>query len=159
MKQILVGSRAFFSGIEGFKSKDTDFLVLVENPTDFQWRREQSLRGICMFHYKKEAPAQMVQRTLDNGDPLLIGKFLVPEVAQAIGATVDDILPLEALLPKLDDRHQYEAVIFNAYKQNGSFTLTKKQLKEAYQTYRQARKASEPKRDRRTVSANSASVG
>lgn len=153
MKQILVGSRAFFSGIEGFKSKDTDFLVLVENPTDFQWRREQSLRGICMFHYKKETPAQMVQRTLDNGDPLLIGKFLVPEVAQTIGATVDDILPLEALLPKLDDRHQYEAVIFNAYKQNGSFTLTKKQLKEAYQTYRQARKASEPKRDRRTASA------
>lgn len=153
MKQILVGSRAFFSGIKGFKSKDTDFLVLVENPTDFQWRREQSLRGICMFHYKKEAPAQMIQRTLDSGDPLLIGKFLVPEVAQAIGATVDDILPLEALLPKLDDRHQYEAVIFKAYKQNGTFTLTQKQLKDAYQAYKNARKASEPKRERKKASA------
>lgn len=149
MTKILVGSRAFFSGIEGFKSKDTDFLVLVDNPTDFQWRREQSLRGVCTFYYKKETPTQMIQRTLEADDPLLIGKFLVPEVAKAIGATVDDILPLEPLLDKLDDKHKYEALIFNAYKANGKFSLTAKQCKQAFNAYQQARKENEPKRERR----------
>ena len=141
MKRMIVGSRAFFSGIDGFKSKDHDYLELVENPTTFKWRREQSLRGTCVFQFKKEPVARMVQRTLDCGEALLVGKFLVPEVAQAIGATVVDILPLETLLSKLDDRHQYVAVIFEAVKQNDSFELTDEQRAAAYEVYRQARKS------------------
>ncbi len=143
MKQILVGSRAFFSGMKGFKSKYRDFLILVEKPQGFNWRREQSVRGICTFEYKLGTPAEMVAKTLEVGDPLLIGKFLVPEVADVLGATVEDILPLETLLPKLDNKHQYEAVIFNAIKDNGSFTLTDEQLKDAYNSYQNARKSSD----------------
>ncbi len=127
--------------MDGFKSKDHDYLELVENPTTFKWRREQSLRGVCTFQFKKEPATQMVQRTLDNGDALLVGKFLVPEVAQAIGATVSDILPLETLLPKLDEKHKYVAVIFDAVKQNGCFELTDEQRAAAYEAYRQARKS------------------
>ena len=141
MKRMIVGSRAFFSGIDGFKSKDHDYLELVENPTTFKWRREPSLRGTCVFQFKKDPVARMVQRTLDCGEALLVGKFLVPEVAQAIGATVADILPLEPLLSKLDDRHQYVAVIFEAVKQNDSFELTDEQRAAAYEVYRQARKS------------------
>ena len=141
MKQILVGSRAFFSGMKGFQSKDRDYLILVEQPQGFNWRREQSVRGICTFQYKLGTPAEMVSKTLEVGDPLLIGKFLVPEVADVLGATIDDILPLETLLPKLDDKHQYEAVIFNAIKTNGSFTLTEEQRKEAFKVYKSARKS------------------
>lgn len=148
MNRILVGSRAFFSGISGFSSKDHDYLELVENPTTFQWRREQSLRGTCTFQFRKEPAARMVQRTLDNGEALLVGKFLVPEVAQAIGATVNDILPLEALLSKLDDKHQYVAVIFDAVKQNGSFELTDEQRAAAYEVYRQARQPKAEPRSR-----------
>ena len=143
MKRILVGSRAFFSGMDGFRSKDHDYLELVENPTTFKWRREQSLRETCTFRFKKEPAAQMVQRTLDSGEALLVGKFLVPEVAQAIGATVSDILPLETLLSKLDDRHRYVAVIFDAIRQNGSFELTDEQRAAAYEVYRQARQTTE----------------
>ena len=143
MKRILVGSRAFFSGMDGFRSKDHDYLELVENPTAFKWRREQSLRGVCTFQFKKEPPADMVRRTLDCGDALLVGKFLVPEVAQAIGATVVDILPLETLRPKLDEKHEYVAVIFAAVKQNGSFELTDEQRAAAYEAYRKARQTTE----------------
>ena len=143
MKRILVGSRAFFSGMDGFRSKDHDYLELVENPTAFKWRREQSLRGVCTFQFKKEPPADMVRRTLDCGDALLVGKILVPEVAQAIGATVVDILPLETLLPKLDEKHEYVAVIFAAVKQNGSFELTDEQRAAAYEAYRKARQTTE----------------
>ena len=143
MKRILVGSRAFFSGYEDFQSKDYDYLELVENPTTFKWRREQSLRGTCVFQFKKEPVARMVQRTLDCGDAFVACKFIVPEVAQAIGATVSDILPLEPLLSKLDERHQYVAVIFEAMKQNGSFELTDEQRAAAYEVYREARQTTE----------------
>lgn len=138
-KKILVGSRAFFGGCEGFRSKDRDYLELLENPRGFSWRREQSLRGVCTFSYKLEPVADMVRRTLESGDALLVGKFLVPEVADAIGATVKDILPLEGLLPKLDKKHEYIAAIFNAVKQNGSFVLTDEQRAVAYEIYKQAR--------------------
>lgn len=138
-KKILVGSRAFFSGCEGFRSKDHDYLELVETPNDFSWRREQSLRGVCTFSYKLEPAADMVRRTLESGDALLVGKFLVPEVAGAIGATVADILPLETLLPNLDKRHKYVAVIFEAVKQNNSFVLTEEQRDEAYEVYKQSK--------------------
>lgn len=140
MTKILVGSRAFFGCYDDFKSKDKDFLELVHDPTAFKWRHEQSLRGVCTFQYKKEPAAIMVQRTVDFGDALSVGKFLVPEVATAIGATVEDILPLEVLLPKLDKRHKYIAVIFEAVKQNNSFELTDEQRDEAYEVYKQSKK-------------------
>ncbi len=139
MTKILVGSRAFFDGVDGFHSKDRDYLILVERPQNFNWRREQNLRGMCLFEYKKDTPTAMIAKTLEVGDALLIGKFLVPEVAQAIGATVEDILPLESLLPKLDAKHQYEAVIFEAIKTNGTFTLTDRQRQEAFRQYQLAR--------------------
>lgn len=139
MGKILVGSRAFFDGMEGFNSKDADWLVLTDEAEGFEWRMEQSLRGECTFVYKTQTAQEMVQRTLDSGDALLVGKFLVPEVAEAIGASVEDILPLEALLPSLDDKHRYVATIFEAVKKNGTFNLTPEQLAEAYVVYKEAR--------------------
>lgn len=141
--RILVGSRAFFAGLDGFKPKDHDYLELVENPTRFKYCKEMSLRGTCFFQYKKEPAAQMVARAVENGTAIQLGKFLVPEVAEAIGATVNDILPLEVLLPKLDSKHQYQAIIFNAYKKNGSFTLTDEQRQAAFASYLEARKTDE----------------
>lgn len=138
-KKFVVGSRAFFAGYEDFNPNDSDFLELVDDPVDFKWRREFHLRGVCTFAYKREPIADMVQRTLDNGDPLLICKFLTPEVAYELGASVADILPLEALVPKLDDKHRYYAVIFDAYKVNGAFTLTQAQRDAAYAEYKKAR--------------------
>ncbi len=150
MTKILVGSRAFFSGMGGFNSKDRDYLILTDNPNGYTWRREQSMRGVCTFEYKRDTPAAMVAKTLEAGDPLLIGKFLVPAVADAIGATVEDILPLENLLPKLDAKHQYEAIIFNAIKNNGTFTLTDEQLQDAYKAYLDARMLQDKQSNKRS---------
>ena len=151
MSEIIVGSRAFFSGMEGFSAHDCDTLVLTQEPDGFEWRQEFRLRGNCRFTYLLQSPAEMVQRTLDSGEPLLVGKFLVPEVAEAIGATVADILPLEPLLEKLDDKHRYVAVIFEAVKTNGSFTLTDEQRAQAYETYKAARDNKLASRDKRSA--------
>lgn len=142
-KQFTVGSSAFFSGMPDFRSKDSDILILTDEPDGFQWRREQQLRGVSTFRYKREPLAQMIQRTLDADDPLLVGKFLVPEVAAELGASVADILPLQPLVGKLDDKHKYYAVIFDAYQANGSITLTQEQRDAAYQLYTEARKPKE----------------
>lgn len=142
-KQFTVGSRAFFSDMPDFRSKDSDILVLMDEPAGFQWRREQQLRDVSTFRYKREPIAQMIQRTLDADDPLLVGKFLVPEVAAELGASVADILPLQPLVAKLDDKHKYYAVIFDAYQTNGSITLTQEQRDAAYQLYTEARKPKE----------------
>lgn len=139
-KQFTVGSRAFFSDMPDFRSKDSDILVLMDEPAGFQWRREQQLRGVSTFRYKREPIAQMIQRTLDADDPLMVGKFLVPEVAAELGVSVADILPLQPLVSKLDDKHKYYAVIFDAYQANGSITLTQEQRDEAYTEYWKARK-------------------
>ena len=40
MKKILVGSNAFFKDFKGFKSKDKDYLVFIDNPEDFKIRKE-----------------------------------------------------------------------------------------------------------------------
>lgn len=141
MKQrFLVGSRAFFAGLDGFQSKDRDYLELVDEPHGFDYRRERSQRGTCLFEYKREPARQMIERALQNGGAIQLGKFLVPEVASAIGLTIDDLQQLAPLVERLDNKHKYQAVIFNAYLANGSFTLTDEQRQEAYVAYTKARK-------------------
>ena len=145
MKKYVVGSRAFFSGMEGFRSKDKDYLVLEDNPIGYNWRREQSLRGICTFYYKRLPVEQLVQRCLNARDALHLGKFLVPEVAAELRMSVDDIRPLETLLPLLDEKHRYYEIIFRAYMTNGSFTLTEAQRLEAYKSYTESRERKDNK--------------
>ena len=145
MKKYVVGSRAFFSGMEGFRSKDKDYLVLEDNPIGYNWRREQSLRGICTFYYKRLPVEQLVQRCLGMRDALQLGKFLVPEVAAELRMSVDDIRPLETLLPLLDEKHRYYEIIFRAYLTNGSFTLTEAQRLEAYKSYTESRERKDNK--------------
>ena len=140
MDKITVGSRAFFSGMEGFYPGSLDFLVLADPPEDFLWRHELYMRGVNTFTYKKEPAAVMIARTIERGDAMLAGKFLVPEVADAIGATVEDILPLEPLLRQLDEKQSYQLAIFESIKENGSFELTPEQLHHAYEIYKEARK-------------------
>ena len=143
MKKILVGSNAFFKNVKGFKSKDKDYLVFIDNPVDFKIRKEIYLRGIDMFYYKRLSPFEMINYTLETNNPLLIGKFLVPEVAEELKLSVTDILPLEPMLSKLDEQHQYQVIIFNHIKNNNSFILTEEQLDEAYQSYISTRKDKE----------------
>lgn len=145
MKKYLVGSRAFFSGMEGFHSKDEDYLVLEDNPIGYNLRHEQSLRGICTFYYKRLPIEQLVQRCLNAHDALQLGKFLVPDVAAELRMSVDDIRPLETLLPLLDEKHRYYEIIFRAYLTNGSFTLTEAQRLEAYKSYTESRERKDNK--------------
>ena len=43
------------------------------------------------------------------------------------------------MFDRLDDKHKYERLIYESYINNNSFTLTEKQLQEAYDEYRKYR--------------------
>lgn len=141
--RFLVGSRAFFSGIDGFKSDNRNFLKLVENQSALNVESKLSIHSNITYRLLREPARQMIERVAKSGNALLVGNFLVPKVARAIGATVADLQPLEPLLENLQDKHKYQAVIFRAYQASGSFSLTDEQRQEAYEAYCQSRKRDE----------------
>ena len=54
-------------------------------------------------------------------DPAMqIVKFLVPEFVQEIGFTIEHLKKLKPLAEKLEGRHKYAKVIYDAYIENGS---------------------------------------
>lgn len=142
-KEILVGSRAFFSNIEGFKAKDKDFVVFVERPKFFAHAIEEPNRGgVCKFYWAVVPKEKFLKYAVrKSASRLEFGKFLVPEVAEFLQLTLEDLKALaERFLPALDKKHKYQEIIYNAYIENGSFTLTDEQRMNAYKVYQKARK-------------------
>lgn len=138
--KFLVGSNAFFKNIKSFKSKDKDYLILTDNPTGFKFQKEVCLRGIDSFYYKNDSPQNLIKRTLEINDPMLVGKFLVPEVAKAIDLSIDDLKLLDNLIHKVDNKHKYQIIIYESILQNNSFDLTEEQIMKAYDCYLYHRK-------------------
>lgn len=68
------------------------------------------------------------------------GKFLVPEFANYIGLTIDDLKILEPMFRNMDEKHKYEEVIYDAYVSNNAFILTNEQRKKAFEIYINTRK-------------------
>ena len=132
---MLVGSRAFFEGLNDFKSKDTDILELVDNPIGFKNQRQFKFKDKCVFQWRRMPVNEFISVTLSNNVPMEVGKFLVPEFIEVMNITLDDLKKLEPLFNKLDDKHKYEKIIYDSYMSNRNFVLTEDQLNEAYKEY------------------------
>ena len=140
MKTIIVGSTYFFKNIEGFESKDTDRVVLVDNPQGFNYVRQTSGSGSCLFEWKRMSADEFVTFTLNSKLPMSVGKFLVKEFCDEIGFTISHLKQLAPQFDKLDDKHRYEKIIFDSIIINNSWTLTDEQLNSAYEEYKKYRK-------------------
>ena len=70
-------------------------------------------------------------------EPLCV--FLVPEIAEYLGVTIDDIKELQEYFHLCDAKHQYLATICDAYIKNNDFRLTAAQRMSAYNLYRTTR--------------------
>lgn len=132
---MLVGSNVFFKDIEGFTSKDIDILEFVDNPTDFKNVRQFKFPDKCVFQWRKMPINELIDITLSRNFPMEIGKFLVPEFIKEFKLSIDDLKRLKPIITKLDDKHKYEEVIYNAYIENNDFILTDKQRQDAFETY------------------------
>lgn len=139
MSKFLMGSQYFFSCYDDFNSKDIDEIEIIET-NDFNYVRQLTGQGKCLFQLKKlSSKEKYIDYALQSTLGMVVGKFLIPEFCEAIGFTVEDLPRLKALINRLDDKHKYEEIIFNGYIENGSFTLTKEQRDEAYNSYKESR--------------------
>lgn len=141
--EYIVGSNAFFAGMDGFVPKDNDRLILVDDVSEcglpITTHSEMRLKGNCYFFYKRLPKEEMIDNCIKSKDPIVVGKFLVPSVARDLGLTIDDLRRLEDIVSSLDEAHTYEKVIFRAYLENKDFVLTDEQRREAFNTYRNNR--------------------
>lgn len=139
MGRILVGSTYFFSCYSDFVSKDIDEVEIIETD-EFKQARQITGKGRCLFSLRKHSSKkEYIQWALQSSVGMVIGKFLVPEFCEQIGFTIEDLLILQPLVDKLDDKHQYEKIIYNSYIKNNAFYLTDKQRLEAYNSYKESR--------------------
>lgn len=137
--EFLVGSNYFFKDIEGFKSKDIDKLILVDEPVGFKFTRQTTGLGKCIFEWKRMTADEFVEITLKTKCPMIVGKFLIPEFCQEIGFTIEHLKQLKPLFDAIDIKHRYEKYIFDAYLINNDFVLTPEQKKIIYEEYKKRR--------------------
>lgn len=136
-----VGSTYFFSGYADFRPSDIDEVEFEEHPRLYrnvmQFRKKDGSR--CYYKWRKMTADEFVEYTLNSKLPMEIGKFLVPEVAEYLGFTLDHLKQLKPVVERLDGKHKYEKVIYDSYLRNGGFFLTEEQRISAYSEYRKAR--------------------
>jgi hypothetical protein len=137
---ILVGSTYFFQHIDGFLSKDNDFVEFVENPKTFDNIRHLRSKNECIFQWRKCSANEMIEIHKNRTCGMEIGKFLVPQVCKEIGFTIENLKQLKHLVDNLDEKHYYEKIIYEAYIQNNDFVLSEDQLLLAYNEYKKYRK-------------------
>ena len=133
-----VGSKMFFNEIEGFNSKDSDWLHLMEGWL-FEHPSVMMRKGNEEHFLYPDNGISMIEHCLEHEEPITAGKFLSKEFCEYIGSEITYIRKLNPLFDKIDEKHKYEAYIFQCYMENGDIYLTEEQLKEAYRIYQKPR--------------------
>lgn len=132
-----VGSQYFFSTYSDFTPGDIDYVEFEEHPKLYknvmQFRKND--KSLCLFKWRKMSADEFVEYTLRSKLPMELGKFLVPEVAEHLGFTIDHLKRLKSVADRLDDKHKYEKIIYDSYISNNGFFLTQEQRDEAYREY------------------------
>lgn len=136
-----VGSQAFFSRYPDFIPGDIDEVEFEEQPKLYknvmQFRKMDKSR--CLFKWRKMSADEFVEYTLHSKLPMELGKFLVPEVTEYLGFTIEHLKRLKPVAERLDEKHRYEKIIYDSYVDNNGFYLTDVQREEAYEEYKSAR--------------------
>jgi hypothetical protein len=139
-KKILIGSQAFFKDVyEDYKSHDVDYICFVENPTLFKDFMNIRGKGEDMFFFRDMTKDEFIEYSIKHCEktPMAAGKFLIPELADYLGITIEDLKKFETFFNEIDPRHSYEKVIYDAYITNGKFQIGKRQLNKAYKLYKE----------------------
>lgn len=135
---ITMGSNYFFSCYKDFKSADIDKIDIIET-NEFKEKRIIRGQGKDYFYLKKKPKEELIKDALNSELAMVVGKFLIPEFNKKIGFTFEDLPKLQPLIDKLDDKHLYEKVIYEAYLENKDFILTSEQRDNAYNLYKESR--------------------
>lgn len=137
---ILMGSTYFFKSYSDFKPHDIDKIDIIE--TD-KFAEKQIIRGRSKDYIilKNKPKQQLIADALKSDLAMVVGKFLIPEFNSRIGFMIEDLPQLQPLINRLDEKHLYEKIIYEAYLANGDFVLTQEQRDAAYESYKETRRA------------------
>ena len=139
IKRIVVGSMAFFSSFDDFKPHDTDILIIMDNPPKNKSYQYTKVRNIDYFIYKNKPKNEFIHFFITTNLPMRASIFLIPEVVELFGVTINDLELLQNVFYHMDDKHSYIKLIYDFYIQNNGFYLTEEQLKAVYEDYKNKR--------------------
>ena len=141
MKRILSGSRAFFEGMPYFEPHDSDYVELYY-PQEVGFTHKNVFKDgkDCVFQLVRHNADECVRWAINHERPMSICHYMVPEICEELGITIEHIAMLQPLRDDLDYRHKYLGIIFDAYMENGAITLTNDQRYKAYIEYKNERK-------------------
>ena len=137
-----VGSKYFFEKYPDYQSKDTDILIVEDEPShQFPYKHMMIIRGQGkdIFYYKRKTAEEFVDYTLELNVPMSIGKFLIKEFCEDFGLTIDHLKRLKDLADRMDEKHLYVQYIYNVIVENGRWDLTDEERDEAYKLYQEAK--------------------
>lgn len=138
--RITTGSRAFFSGIKGFNPKDNDIVILVEPAqVPFKWMRQSSNGSTDIFEIVRRPKEELIDHAVKAAQPMAIARFLTPAFAREIGLTPSYLPQLKPMRDRLDKKHEYLGIIYDAYIAQNDFVLSDEQRDAAYESYKAAR--------------------
>lgn len=141
MDKFTIGSRAFFSDYEDFEPHDSDYIVFNEDPDERKKLLITRDGDEHTFIYKVMPKEEFIEFELGHTTNVAMAamKLLVPEVAEYLGLTMEDLNQFDAVYQRLDRKHKYGKYIYDCYKENGDFTLTQEQRDQAYNLYKETR--------------------
>ena len=139
IKTFKIGSSYFFGCFDDYIVKDLDEINIMDEflvkPNSLVLRKGDR----DVFFYRNMDKEGFIEDTLSSCVPMRPGKFLVREFADYIGFTIEDLKKLKEVFDRIDDKHTYEKVIYDAYMENNGFYLTEGQLDSAYAEYKRKR--------------------
>lgn len=97
------------------------------------------MRDTDYFIYKKMPKNEFIHFFITTKPPMRATIFLIPEVIEFFELTINDLDLLQNVFYHMDDKHSYERLIYDFYRQNNGFYLTEEQLKAAYEDYKSKR--------------------
>ena len=141
IKQFKIGSSYFFDRYDDYVKKDADEVCIMD---EFNSRITSNILNMKLkekdvFFCRNMSKDEFIHDTLSSNVPMRVGKFLIPEFNEFIGFTIDDLSALEHMFHELDEKHEYERLIYSFYLENGDFTLTDEQRLIAYEEYKRER--------------------
>ena len=134
-----MGSNYFFKQYPDFRSKDTDYVELTDDPK-IKGLMVIRGKGDDVFIFRRKPKDLMIKEALKSNLAMVLGKFLIPEFCEELGFTIEDLQQLEPLTERLDEAHSYEKAIYLAYIVNREFRLTDAQRLKAYEIYKNSRR-------------------
>lgn len=139
--EIVVGSAAFFSGMEGYAPKTIDKLEIITETRNGWWRYCGHADGVSHYKWQQHTLGELVEKLRKCTDCKRVTTLLVPEFAQAVGCdnAATYLVTIQPAIDKLCDKHEWGKTVYAAYVENGALTLTAEQREAAYEQYKALR--------------------